>query len=206
MSWRNLVWNQAEEFRKSHSCVEMDSLPIDSLTIADLELGLNLIPFHDLRSRFRIEAALSADFTSIYVDAEIFDLIDTAPEWKLNRLRFSIAHEIGHFVLHREEFQREGFKSVETFFEWTASLGGRKYDIEKEANEFAGRLLVPREQLENEFNKVVKPFDDSLPSWRSNSELRRQITEHIAPKFGVAPEVISVRFCREDFWPDPSIY
>jgi len=41
---------------------------------------------------------------------------DSGNERRLHRLRFSMAHEVGHFVLHQEEFQSSGFQKIEE--EW----------------------------------------------------------------------------------------
>jgi Zn-dependent peptidase ImmA (M78 family) len=81
------------------------------------------------------------------LDAEQYALMERGPEWKLNRLRFTVAHERAHFFPHREIPQLEHFASLGGFARWTQGHGGRKYAIEQEANEFAGRLLVPEGQL-----------------------------------------------------------
>lgn len=202
MSWETRVWEHVREFREQHNCFELNNLPIDTVFLADVELGLDLIPLAGLSSKYRVEAALAADFTGIYVDEEIFDLEDRAPPWKQNRLRFSIAHEIGHYIMHREEFETSGFRTLETFLEWTASLGGRKYDIEKEANEFAGRLLVPIEKLESEFERLSSTFKE-VPGWRQLPDLRRRAAELLAQKFGVNQKAILTRFTREGLWYEP---
>lgn len=204
MSWTSLVWNQVEEFRRKYPCDELETIPIDTIHLADVELGLDLIPYDELYSKYRVEAALLADFSGIYVDAEIYDLSAKAPPWKQNRLRFSIAHEIGHLILHRERFEREGFADVETFIEWSKSLGGQKYQIEMEANEFAGRLLVPRYRLEAELKALEEVARVIYPNWRHEVQFRLTTAERIGQKFGVCQKSMLARFSREELWPDPS--
>ena len=128
MPWRSKVWQKTEDFRSKHLRGELAQLPIDVFTLLELELELDLIPFEGLYEKHQIDAAIRSDFTGIYVDAEDFELLDYGPEFKLRRLRFSIAHELGHLVLHRDEFERSGFKDVDGFPEWTRSLGGQKHD------------------------------------------------------------------------------
>ena len=65
-----------------------------------------------------------SDFTGIYVDSETYELIDRAPEWKLNRLRFSLAHEIGHLFLHRELFEDAGIQDPKSLRSKLAFMGG----------------------------------------------------------------------------------
>lgn len=55
---------------------------------------------------------------------------------KVGRDRFTIAHEIGHYFLHRQ-----GYKFARTTYELPAYL-----DPEWQANTFASFLLIPREK------------------------------------------------------------
>lgn len=203
MSWKPPVWNQVDKFRKEYACPEMSEVPIDTVFIADVVLRLDIIPFDDLRSRYGIEAAISADFTGIYVDGEIYDVIDGGGGWKFNRLRFSIAHEIGYFYMHRDEFEAKGFKNQEEFLAWTNFHGNRKYEIEQEANEFAGRLLVQPDRLTAEFRRLETSLNGVLDNWRADESVRKDAAESIAHRFGVAPQVILTRFSRENLWPEP---
>lgn len=69
----------------------------------------------------------------------------TRKKWKIGynstirspgRIRFTLAHEFGHYVLHRE--MRDAFEcSTDNMHEWD------KRDIEAEANVFASYLLMP---------------------------------------------------------------
>lgn len=52
--------------------------------------------------------------------------------------RFVIAHELGHYELHRDRLDRIHTDNEQTLNEWYA-----KGDHEKEANEFASELLMP---------------------------------------------------------------
>lgn len=201
MSWRTLVWQTVGRFRATYPCEELETLPVDTIALADIVLRLDVIPFDDLRAKYDKEAALTADFTGIYVDGEIYDVIDHGKGWKFNHLRFSVAHEIGHWFLHKDEFQREGFKELGEFYDWTASLGGRKSDIEKEADEFAGRLLVPRDRLESDLHRLDQTFDAHYPHWRGDPAIRRGVAESLGEKYGVPSEIILARFTREDLWP-----
>lgn len=73
------------------------------------------------------------------------------------RRRFTVAHEIGHFVLHRLEnnvfVDKKEFKVL--YRDDNSSTGEIKQ--EREANAFAAALLMPRERVIKELNK--KNFD-----------------------------------------------
>lgn len=73
------------------------------------------------------------------------------------RQRFTIAHEIGHYVRHKDRstlFIDEGYNNV--FFRNDRSSEG-EYTRELEANAFAASLLMPKEMLRQEVSK--RDFD-----------------------------------------------
>lgn len=65
------------------------------------------------------------------------------------RRRFTVAHEFGHYLLHRRKYPN-GIHSSE------ADVDGRtKLEVEREANEFASWLLMPLD----DYRKQVSPKD-----------------------------------------------
>jgi Zn-dependent peptidase ImmA (M78 family) len=195
------VWKKVAELRSQHETLRSDRLPIEIFSFLELDLGLDPIPFDDLTSRYRVEAAIKADFTGIYLDAEQYKLMEKGPEWKLNRLRFTVAHELAHYFLHREIPQLSNFSTVAQFAIWTADHGGTKWKVEQEANEFAGRLLVPPERLEEFYQAFASPMQKLIPDFIKNSKLRTQFAETVASKFGVNAQVVEVRLDRDSIWP-----
>ena len=59
---------------------------------------------------------------------------------------FTLAHEVGHWLLHREKSISDDDKV----------LGYTSDSIEKEANEFAGELLYPEECLVKDFHYAIQ--------------------------------------------------
>jgi Zn-dependent peptidase ImmA (M78 family) len=153
--WEN-IWEQAEAFRQRYLVGKLAHLPVDVFTLVELELKLDVIPFDDLFAKYNVDAALLHDFTGIYVDAEAYILWEKGPVWKQNRLRFTVAHELGHCVLHREIAAQQTFTSFAAFALWVRDHNGKKYSLEQEANEFAGRLLVPRDRLISDFEEFAR--------------------------------------------------
>ena len=195
------VWQRVEELRQQYAVLSEDQTSIDVFTFFEIDLGLNAIPFDDLTAKYRVEAAITADFTGLYLDAEQYNLMEKGPDWKLNRLRFTIAHELAHFFLHRSLPQPEHFASLPAFARWTADYGGRKYIAEQEANEFAGRLLVPETRLAACFEEFAPAAEKLLPNFMVSGPLRDKFAEKIAPRFGVNSQVIAVRLDRDAIWP-----
>ena len=189
-----------EDLRSQHEVLREDRTPIDVFTFLEIDLGLNPIPFDDLKARYDVEAAIMADFTGIYLDAEQYILMEHGPEWRLKRLRFTVAHELGHYFLHRHLPQTEQFTSLPNFARWTSTLGGNKYTIEQEANEFAGRLLVPKGKLQDCFDEFAKDAEKLIPHFMDSGEIRQKFAEQVAPRFGVNSEVVEIRLDRDGIW------
>jgi hypothetical protein len=68
----------------------------------------------------------------------------------LARRRFTAAHELGHFVLHRD--QMTGFIADATISETDDTTS----DMEREANRFAAELLMPHEVIEARAEELLK--------------------------------------------------
>lgn len=109
------VWDKIEELRGHFEILKEDRTPIDVFTFFEIDIGLDAIPFDDLAAKYRVDAAIKVDFSGIYLDAEQYALMERGPEWKLNRLRFTVAHELAHYFLHRDLPQESDFKSLRGF-------------------------------------------------------------------------------------------
>jgi len=168
-----------------------NTFPINIEKIIESRIGLDIIPEPSLK----IEAYLRSD-SGIAVDQEQY--MDSRYD---NRLRFSLAHELGHFILHKEICDNFTFNSEEEYIEFYNNLSEQDYQgFEWQANEFAGSLLVPREVLiqkvELIFNEIhdILRRNNRLDLLETNSEeiFVRQ-SEKIARFFGVSTRVIEIR-------------
>ncbi len=86
---------------------------------------------------------------------------------KSTRQRFSIAHELGHFFLHKGEIfvdvsHRLNLDShAELNFRQSPTVTGIKPDKKEiEANEFAAELLMPRSFIESEITNILDENPD----------------------------------------------
>jgi len=72
------------------------------------------------------------------------------------RRRFTVAHEFGHYLLHRKKYP-DGIHSSE------ADVDGRtKIEVEREANEFASWLLMPLDDFRKQISPKDKPDFDAI--------------------------------------------
>lgn len=201
MDGKEQVWDQVEAFRGQYLVGELAHLPVDVFTLAEIELQLDIIPFDDLYEKYERDAALIQDFSGLYVDAEAYIIWEKGPRWKQRRLRFSVAHELGHYVLHREIAAGIEFKTFDDFARWTNGNQGQQYTIEQEANEFAGRLLVPPARLQAAFDQFAPGAKNILPNWFTSPDLRHGFAESARRIFEVNTQVIETRLDREGIWP-----
>ena len=65
------------------------------------------------------------------------------------RINFTLAHEFGHYLLHRKKFP-DGFKcSSKSMLNWES----KEAQLEAEANTFASHLLMPLDDYREQINK-----------------------------------------------------
>lgn len=98
------------------------------------------------------------------------------PEASPERQRFTIAHELGHFVLHRAK--RRTFncdKAAVHFSQDTAA------NIEREADEFASNLLMPGDVLRDRI---------------TSQDIDLYLLSGLAKTFGVSFEALCIRFIK----------
>ncbi|MFA5188291.1 MAG: ImmA/IrrE family metallo-endopeptidase [Patescibacteria group bacterium] len=139
---------KADEFRIKNWG---DSVPVEIEQIIESKLGIGIIPIPGLYKQCNADALISSDWKTIYVDNDNY--ID---DRYYNRLRFSLAHEVGHFILHQDLYASFNIKSFEDFYNIIDQLNNEYGIIEGHANRFANFLLVPREKLEIEKENVLR--------------------------------------------------
>ena len=192
----------ADSFRRKHLEIDKQIPPIDPLFIAEIKLKIDPIPLPGLFKDLDIDAALLPDLSGIYVDEDAYIAWEAErPPWVERRLRFSIAHELGHIEMHGEIIRQCSFSSPAEFKQW--ALNGDAYSsAEYQANEFAGRLLVPLDVLQDEFLLFAKRAESFDSGWRGIPGIRQYAAEQLAPRFGVNWQVISKRLHKEGLWPE----
>jgi len=191
------IWQEADRLRAAHQAGR--SLPVKVLDLAEFDLGLDLVPAHGLREQLDIEALLMGDLRSILVDRDAF--MNPRLEY---RLRFSVAHEIGHLILHRDIYGGRRHATAREWFDYISEIPEVEYGwLEWQAYEFAGRLLVPLEPLREAFQMSVQAAEDAgYANWLAADEAALDfIASRIATKFGVSAEVLAKRLRVEKLWP-----
>lgn len=147
---------EAERILKKHN----SSIPVNVEKIIQLE-GICLRP-----------EKLEDTVSGMLVMKENKAVIVVNSNHPKNRQRFTMAHELGHYLLHRK-YANVFFDESLVFFRDDQSSEGKKYQ-EIEANRFAAELLMPESFLKKQLkSSPFDAFDDSNQS--SLKELAKQL-------------------------------
>lgn len=185
------IRRRADEFRARYWG---DKIPVDVELIAERAFNLLIIPVPDLKRQTDTEAFLSGDLRELVYD-------QNSPEV---RVRFSIAHEIGHIVLHRHIISRFRPASIDEWKELQRTMPDAIWGrAEYQAREFAGRLLVPVNNL-IEALKILQPQIAKARQISPDLEvpvIRDLVSPRLAKTFFVSDDVIKRRMELEGISP-----
>lgn len=194
------IRQKADHVRKTYA--KNSSIPVDIDHIVEFGYRLEVRPLKNLKSSLDMEGMLSKDRTTIFVDNATY-----MDDRFYTRHRFTLAHELGHYELHKDYYLKAKFETPE---EWMALLQDIDPDelewCERHADEFAGRLLVPVEFLSAEIDKLrpeLKKLEKMAENYGiyNDDEIQKRkgvyVARIIAPKFEVSSQVIEIRIRNE---------
>jgi Zn-dependent peptidase ImmA (M78 family) len=191
-----MAWAEADRIRKTHW--PSGEVPIEVEEIL-WRVGLRLEPLQSLKEDGDVDALLRGDLKTIVVDNDEY-----MDDRMINRIRFSIAHELGHFVLHADVYRGISHHSVEDWIDFVQHVPEPQWGyMEQHAYEFAGRLLVPVERLKAELSAAAKEAETAgFVDWdKSGDAAREYVANSLCRLFGVSSQVIEKRLIREKLWP-----
>ncbi len=120
------------------------------------------------------------DISGLFVASDKMPIISYNKNEKdnQNRVRFTIAHELGHYILHSKEQPIFIDKQPKVMYRNANSTTGELHK-EREANAFAASLLMPRQLIRDEINTAPNSSDDAI--------------EYLAKRFKVSEQAMSYR-------------
>jgi hypothetical protein len=184
----------AEEFLSKFHPTRVVPLPIES--IVEFDFSIDIVPMPGLHRGFDIDSMITNDLQEIRVEQSVFDSYP-------GRYRFSLAHELGHRILHQEVFSQIKFKTIS---EWKAlmeeGISLKEYSfLETQANSFAGLILVPAAELRFSFGDAIKLAESQGLSLSMDSDTTRDaIAFYISKEYEVSAEVIRRRLDYDKLW------
>ncbi|GFD83806.1 hypothetical protein KUL118_66680 [Tenacibaculum sp. KUL118] len=127
---------------------------------------------------------LDDDISGLFVVKEDSYFIRYNKRQPKTRKRFTIAHELGHYVLHKNIplfVDKTGAKVL--YRDNNSSTGEVKR--EREANAFAASLLMPAKFIESEINKIPDDMDE--------------VIEYLAERFNVSLQAMTYRLANLNY-------
>lgn len=185
----NEIREEADEFRKLYW---NNTVPVNVEVIAE-RAGIILTPIPSLRYLTNQEAAIASSKEEIFYDPDSIEV----------RFRFSIAHELGHYKLHASELD---YMQPKSYDDWSRIIDEMPTHtlsrFEYQANEFAGRLLVPLDDLKASF-RSIKPKLELMEKYVNGNFFATYefIAGDLCGVFNVSAEVLVKRLRKEELNP-----
>jgi len=164
------------------------SIPVDIDLVAEKQPvveGIYLLP--GLQKEFNVVATITSKPTKkceIVLDAN-------TNSYNRPRANFSVAHELGHIILHEELYL--GCHSIQESVELSKRLKKSYPRIERNVNYFAGAILVPRktifEHTEKLYEAILKVYAGDL-EW---NEVMPKLYSSLANLYHVSVQTIKIR-------------
>lgn len=182
---------EAESFLEKYS--ESGTVPVPIDEFAEFDLGLVIRPFGDLRRKYGRRGMVFSKKKMIVIDAYEMDN-------DLHGYRFTLAHEIGHLILHGDFIGSLNDTDEVALLADLANVGTHQAStMEREASGFAGRVLVPSEALVREVAIMRQELLDKtkldIADLKEGSH--DTLSQFLSHKFDVAPEVVRRRLVEE---------
>jgi hypothetical protein len=157
----------------------VNGCPVDVEAICEKHFHLSLIPIYQLKSYHGVDAYVTSDFR-ILVDQTYF-------EENSSRYRFSVAHELAHYIMHAEAYKKLQISDIESHLAVQNKFSASELkNIEQQAYRFAGCLLLP----DSAFSPLVsKYFNDKILESMTIGQAIAAV-EEIAAKFEVSKDVV----------------
>lgn len=187
----------AEAFLAKHNPSRAIPVPIEE--IIDVQLHIDIVPVPGLTAVFSeeeddgVESFVNSSLDQIFVDRRAYDR-------QTNRYRFSIAHELGHILLHKEAFSRLKADSIAEWKKTIRSIPAEEYAwLEWQAYSFAGHVLVPtRELSDNLHNLIDRVKEENFDP--TEDAVRLFLEKRLADVFSVSSDVIHRRIDKQGLW------
>jgi len=193
------------DYGQKYGTVEKPPIPVEEILEAHLELSLDL---DDLAKHLGLPDVLGATWVQdrrVLIDQSLDPTNNPAKE---GRYPFTVAHEVGHWELHRHLFM-EGQNQTSLFGKQevpsiVCRTCSRKEPIEWQADTFSGFLLMPKDMVFKAWESLngsrtpyiaEKEMADLSAKWGLAEDERPtvNIARELASKFKVSGQAMQIR-------------
>jgi len=129
-----------EARQRAHAILNMFGIKIPPIDVFDVakKLGFEVIPYD-----------FPEQTSGVMMIEDGIQAIGVNENHALVRQRFSVAHELGHYLFGHDDFAGGN----KTFVDGSYNYADPQNRQELEANEFAAELLMPENMLRNDFSR-----------------------------------------------------
>ena len=178
------IQKQADLFRNK---TWGNAVPVKIEEIIEIKLKIKVIPIPSLLKLCSVDSQITSDFSSILVDNDCYINSETG------RISFSLAHELGHSVLHKNLFESFKITSLEDVILFVRNVPERQYFyLESQANKFASYFLIPRDKLSGiRKNIVAKHKLEKIEAKTANSYIANDIARLFQVSYQAAENALN---------------
>lgn len=181
--------------RAAHKFLEeynpQGNIPVLIEEIIEFDLKIQIVPIKGLLNLEQIDAFVSRDSTQIYIDED-------SHMQQTSRSRFTLAHEVGHIVMHQDIIKK--IQSLEEWRKFVHGAGTGRAIYETEANIFAGCVLMPKGKLLAAFEQANEKVSKEFSEWGlvipSKKDIIPYAANEIAKIFDVSVQCATIRLER----------
>ncbi len=159
------------------------AFPVDVDEVCD-GLNINIIYIPNLKLILSADAFITGDFNTIYADEGCADITKNDC-----RYRFSVAHELGHKVLHAPYYPTD-IHDIATYCSCMDCFDNSHAEVQ--ANTFAGVLLCPSSEIRKLSKEVFGcELEEAIP--RCNQTEMGDFLVKMCSKFGISSQAALIR-------------
>ncbi|MCL5794760.1 MAG: ImmA/IrrE family metallo-endopeptidase [Patescibacteria group bacterium] len=170
---------------------KIDRIPVDIENIVEVILKIKVCPIPDIKMNFDVDSYFATDGeeSRIFIDKHIYD------HPKNNRCRFSYAHELSHYLLHKKFYIEENITDFEKYLDFQKTLTLTEIKrLEFQAYTLAGYLLLPRQIFTTTLRNLIKEKGSIGKLTTSDIQI---IISDLSNKFNVSELVILKQIKKE---------
>ena len=174
----------ADAFLSKYHRAQQIPVPIEQ--IIEFQMHLDIVPLPGLEEAFEIVGFTASSLNEISVDQYVY-------EHQPGRYRFTLAHEVGHVVLHAELFKEHRFRGADEWKRFVRAFPDLELNrLEWQAHSFAGLVLVPSEALQRELKSAARQVRAKSITMETDFA-KALIIDMVATRFEVSSDVIQRR-------------
>lgn len=197
------AFNLLVGYGQKYGEISKPPIPVDAILESHLELDFSIENLSALLKRTDVLGATWVKNRKISIDQS---LDPTQRPFTEGRFRFTVAHEIGHWLLHKNQLEEanSGFFETDTKPAIVCRTQSAKEPIEWQADSFAGFLLMPKTMVQQVWKNIfgslepyiaVNEIADLSARWGLADDNRPtvKVAKQMAKEFNVSGQAMQIR-------------